>query len=53
MLILKPVVGKYYKTYLKKTMASIEAERTEKKYDYEGSLAKLLQGQSLKYKDLA
>ena len=53
MLILKPVVGKYYKSYIKNTVEGIEQEREQKKYDYENSMSMLLAGGSLKYCDLA
>lgn len=53
MLILKPVVGKYYKTYLRKTVEGIKKEREEKKYNYEELMSELLQGGKMLFKDYA
>lgn len=49
MLLLKPVLGSYYKSYIKNMVTSIEKEREEKKLDYEAGMRDLLAGKSLKY----
>ena len=49
MLLLKPVLASYYKSYIKSTVQCIEKEREEKKLDYEQGMQSLLGGNSLKY----
>lgn len=51
MLILKPVVSKYYKSYLKKTVQGIKDEREQNKYHYQNMMQDLLQGGKLLFKD--
>jgi hypothetical protein len=38
MLLLKPVLASYYKSYIKNMVSNIEKERVEKKLDYEAGM---------------
>lgn len=53
MLLLKPVLASYYKSYIKNMVSNIEKERVEKKLDYEAGMQSLLGGTSLKYRNHA